>query len=102
MGSLRGGRAEAEALGFDAALAKPVRREKLLSVAMEVLGSGAESVPVDSSVAWLMMKILESTAQPMSGIGSKCSSMAKAAPYLFGTLITTNDDNGAIASLAGG
>jgi signal transduction histidine kinase/DNA-binding response OmpR family regulator len=48
MGSLRGGRAEAEALGFDAALAKPVRREKLLSVAMEVLGSGAESVPVEA------------------------------------------------------
>ena len=46
---------------------------------------------VATSVVWPMMKILESIAQPMSGIGLKCSSMAKVAPSLFGILITTNN-----------
>jgi signal transduction histidine kinase/CheY-like chemotaxis protein/HPt (histidine-containing phosphotransfer) domain-containing protein len=44
MGSLRGGREAAAALGFDAALAKPVRREKLLSVVSEVMGARTEAV----------------------------------------------------------
>jgi signal transduction histidine kinase/DNA-binding response OmpR family regulator len=44
MGSLRGGRETAAALGFDAALAKPVRREKLLAVISEVMGARTEPV----------------------------------------------------------
>ena len=44
MGSLRGGRDAAQALGFDAALAKPVRREKLLAVVTEVMGARTDAV----------------------------------------------------------